>query len=287
MRRVHVVGIGGHELASCRARHRDFQRENSARAAARSALPSSNSGRDDCECGSPGRHPSRSRELRRARICRSDFGCSGFWRKKDRASSVSGANTLFLRKFQYAGNREVLLRNGGKLLRPFIDGQLFHRRSPSRRAPRMIPNATLYRRGLRAAREKSRVGPRVIISVRWLRRIPQSRRCRPVNLLGKSAEELRAFLQSLGEPAYRGAQIYHALYAERRFEFAAMTNLPARRCATGWRARRRLTCHGSSARTGQTTVRCVTFSRSRAQRSRWAQCVRRAQKRHDVVRDEW
>ncbi|MGA2508609.1 MAG: 23S rRNA (adenine(2503)-C(2))-methyltransferase RlmN [Candidatus Acidiferrales bacterium] len=48
-----------------------------------------------------------------------------------------------------------------------------------------------------------------------------------VNLLGKSAEELRAFLQERGEPAYRGAQIYHALYAERRFDFAAMTNLPA------------------------------------------------------------
>jgi 23S rRNA (adenine2503-C2)-methyltransferase len=47
------------------------------------------------------------------------------------------------------------------------------------------------------------------------------------NLLGKSAEQLRAFMQSLGEPAYRGAQIYHALYAERRFELAAMTNLPA------------------------------------------------------------
>src|SRR5208282_6881566 len=29
------------------------------------------------------------------------------------------------------------------------------------------------------------------------------------------------------EPAYRGAQMYHALYAERRFDFAAMTNLPA------------------------------------------------------------
>ncbi len=47
------------------------------------------------------------------------------------------------------------------------------------------------------------------------------------NLLGKSPEELREFLQALGEPAYRGAQIYHALYAERRFDFAAMTNLPA------------------------------------------------------------
>jgi 23S rRNA (adenine2503-C2)-methyltransferase len=48
-----------------------------------------------------------------------------------------------------------------------------------------------------------------------------------LDLLGKSADELRAFTESLGEPAYRGAQIYHALYAERRFEFAAMTNLPA------------------------------------------------------------
>jgi 23S rRNA (adenine2503-C2)-methyltransferase len=48
-----------------------------------------------------------------------------------------------------------------------------------------------------------------------------------VNLVGKPAEELRAILESLGEPAYRGAQIYHALYRERRFDFAAMTNLPA------------------------------------------------------------
>jgi 23S rRNA (adenine2503-C2)-methyltransferase len=48
-----------------------------------------------------------------------------------------------------------------------------------------------------------------------------------VHLLGKSLNELREFLQGLGEAAYRGAQIYHALYAERRFEFGAMTNLPA------------------------------------------------------------
>jgi 23S rRNA (adenine2503-C2)-methyltransferase len=48
------------------------------------------------------------------------------------------------------------------------------------------------------------------------------------NLLGKSVEELRAFVEALGEPGYRGAQIYHALYAERRFELAAMTNLPAK-----------------------------------------------------------
>lgn len=49
----------------------------------------------------------------------------------------------------------------------------------------------------------------------------------PVELLGKSAEELRAFAASLGDSAYRGSQIYHAIYAERRFHFAAMTNLPA------------------------------------------------------------
>jgi 23S rRNA (adenine2503-C2)-methyltransferase len=47
-----------------------------------------------------------------------------------------------------------------------------------------------------------------------------------VNLLGKSPEELRDFMLKMGEPAYRGAQIYHALYAERRPQFAAMTNLP-------------------------------------------------------------
>jgi 23S rRNA (adenine2503-C2)-methyltransferase len=46
-------------------------------------------------------------------------------------------------------------------------------------------------------------------------------------LLGKSAEELRELLVSMGEPAYRGPQIYRALYTERRFDFAAMTNVPA------------------------------------------------------------
>jgi 23S rRNA (adenine2503-C2)-methyltransferase len=49
----------------------------------------------------------------------------------------------------------------------------------------------------------------------------------PVELLGRSAGELREFAVSLGERPYRGAQLYHALYAERRFEFSAMTNVPA------------------------------------------------------------
>jgi 23S rRNA (adenine2503-C2)-methyltransferase len=48
-----------------------------------------------------------------------------------------------------------------------------------------------------------------------------------MELLGKSKEELRAYCTALGEPAYRGGQIYHSLYAERKFEFARMTNLPA------------------------------------------------------------
>jgi len=48
----------------------------------------------------------------------------------------------------------------------------------------------------------------------------------PVELLGKSIEELREFAGSLGEKPFRAAQIHHALYAERRFDFSSMTNIP-------------------------------------------------------------
>jgi 23S rRNA (adenine2503-C2)-methyltransferase len=48
-----------------------------------------------------------------------------------------------------------------------------------------------------------------------------------MELLGKSKEELREFCVALGEPAFRGAQVYHALYAERKFDVAQITNLPA------------------------------------------------------------
>ncbi len=48
-----------------------------------------------------------------------------------------------------------------------------------------------------------------------------------MELLGKNKEELRAICQSLGEPAYRGGQLYHGLYTERNLSIAAMTNLPA------------------------------------------------------------
>jgi 23S rRNA (adenine2503-C2)-methyltransferase len=47
------------------------------------------------------------------------------------------------------------------------------------------------------------------------------------DLLGQSRDELRALMEEIGEPAYRGSQLYHALYAERRLDFDSMSNLPA------------------------------------------------------------
>ena len=47
-----------------------------------------------------------------------------------------------------------------------------------------------------------------------------------INLLGKSLAELRSLVESLGEPAYRAAQLYHALYVERRADLATISNLP-------------------------------------------------------------
>jgi 23S rRNA (adenine2503-C2)-methyltransferase len=48
-----------------------------------------------------------------------------------------------------------------------------------------------------------------------------------MELLGKSKEELREYCVELGEPAFRGAQIYHALYSKRKFDVGQITNLPA------------------------------------------------------------
>ncbi len=47
-----------------------------------------------------------------------------------------------------------------------------------------------------------------------------------MELLGESKEQLRGMCAAMGEPAYRGGQIYHALYAQREFELVRMTNLP-------------------------------------------------------------
>src|SRR5229473_3573083 len=48
-----------------------------------------------------------------------------------------------------------------------------------------------------------------------------------MELLGKSREELRAVCVAMGEPAYRGDQLYRAMYAERLSDLARVTNLPA------------------------------------------------------------
>lgn len=47
-----------------------------------------------------------------------------------------------------------------------------------------------------------------------------------MEFLGKSRDELRAYFAALGEPKYRADQTYHALYAERKFAFAEISNLP-------------------------------------------------------------
>lgn len=47
----------------------------------------------------------------------------------------------------------------------------------------------------------------------------------PTELLGLTREELGQLVERWGEPAYRGQQLYHALYAERTFDFGRMTNL--------------------------------------------------------------
>jgi 23S rRNA (adenine2503-C2)-methyltransferase len=48
-----------------------------------------------------------------------------------------------------------------------------------------------------------------------------------MELLGKTREELRAVCVEMGQPAYRGDQLYRAIYAERMFDLAQVTNLPA------------------------------------------------------------
>jgi 23S rRNA (adenine2503-C2)-methyltransferase len=47
-----------------------------------------------------------------------------------------------------------------------------------------------------------------------------------MEFLGKSRDELQAYFAALGEPKYRADQAYHALYAEGKFAFAEISNLP-------------------------------------------------------------
>jgi 23S rRNA (adenine2503-C2)-methyltransferase len=46
------------------------------------------------------------------------------------------------------------------------------------------------------------------------------------NLFGLSREQLVAALTALGEPAYRGGQVYRWLYGKRVRAIAEMTDLP-------------------------------------------------------------
>jgi 23S rRNA (adenine2503-C2)-methyltransferase len=48
-----------------------------------------------------------------------------------------------------------------------------------------------------------------------------------MELLGKSRDQLRALCAGMGEPAYRGDQLYCALYSERMFDLKQVSNLPA------------------------------------------------------------
>jgi len=84
----------------------------------------------------------------------------------------------------------------------------------TRRAPLLI-NA--------GARRENRVTPGWDDNGQYLSEIIED----IMELLGKSREELREWLAGIGEPAYRGDQIYRALYQERNFEIAKMTVLPA------------------------------------------------------------
>src|ERR1700685_194990 len=49
----------------------------------------------------------------------------------------------------------------------------------------------------------------------------------PIELLGKSKQQLTDLAVSLGEPPYRGAQLYQSLYVERVFDLEKMSTLPA------------------------------------------------------------
>jgi len=48
-----------------------------------------------------------------------------------------------------------------------------------------------------------------------------------MELLGRSRDELRALCVAMDQPAYRGDQLYRALYKERSFDLSRATSLPA------------------------------------------------------------
>ena len=71
-------------------------------------------------------------------------------------------------------------------------------------------------------------------------------------------------MPAFGEPAYRGTQLYKSIYANRRFDFAAMSDLPAA-LRSALRPGRASRCPMLRGGTFPPTVRCATCSRLRAQ----------------------
>ena len=63
-----------------------------------------------------------------------------------------------------------------------------------------------------------------------------------IELLGKSKQDLTALAVSLGEPAYRGAQLYQALYIERIFEMRTDVDAACRRFANALPTKRASRC---------------------------------------------
>src|SRR5262245_18690891 len=102
------------------------------------------------------------------------------------------------------GQREVAFGDGGEVFHPIGDGYLLGGELSAHRKP--PPNYTAGE-------------PGAIIAWRIFRT--------KMDLLGKSREDLRRLAVDWGQPAYRGDQIYRALYAQRNFQLATVSNLPA------------------------------------------------------------
>ena len=76
-------------------------------------------------------------------------------------------------------------------------------------------------------------------------------------LIGLTREELESFAQELGEPAFRGRQLYTWLYQKRAADFDEMSDLPA-----AWRLKlAEVSEIGTLSLTGRLvmTVRCRGF----------------------------
>jgi 23S rRNA (adenine2503-C2)-methyltransferase len=137
----------------------------------------------------------------------------------DRFGTDGVANDVVLNIFE----RKIALGDRGEAFDPvgdgeWLDGELFWhgkkiiplKRSGETRKEEIRERNTIFCRVIRGGTERRRVAGTF-----------------DMELLGKSKDELREICVAMGEPAYRGGQIYHALYAERKLDATSMTNLPA------------------------------------------------------------